>query len=47
MAWHELLAWAIITVAFGVAILWCVRRFMCPASECDKCERDCKRRTTK
>ena len=47
MAWHEILAWMIIVIAFGVAIVWCVRRFACPASECDKCNKNCKRRTTK
>ena len=47
MAWHEILAWMVIVIAFGVAIMWCVRRLTCPASECDKCDKDCKKRTTK
>ena len=47
MAWHEILAWVIIVAAFALAIAWCIRRFTCPASECDKCNKNCNKRITK
>lgn len=43
MVWHEILAWVIIVVAFALATAWCIQRFTCPASECDKCEKKCNK----
>ena len=41
MAWHEILAWAVIVAAFAMAVVWCVRRIVCPASKCDSCDKSC------
>ena len=41
MVWQEILAWAVIVAAFAVAVVWCVRRIVCPASKCDSCDKSC------
>lgn len=46
MEWHEVVAWVIIAVAATVAIAWCVKRIVCPASSCEGCNKDCSRRQT-
>ena len=44
MAWHEILAWVIIAVAFVVAVAWVIRKITCPASRCEGCDKDCPSR---
>lgn len=44
MAWHEILAWGIIAVAFVVAAAWCIRRIMCPTTKCNDCNKECRYR---
>jgi hypothetical protein len=48
MEWYEVLAWVIIAVAFVTAAVWCIRRIVCPTSQCENCDKDCalKRKKT-
>ena len=41
MAWHEILAWVVIAVAFIMAAAWCIRRIVFPSSRCKNCDKDC------
>ncbi|MBQ5690919.1 MAG: hypothetical protein IIV24_05455 [Alistipes sp.] len=46
MVWHDVVAWVVIVAAVLAAVVWCVRRIICPVSHCEGCTRDCKRRVT-
>ena len=47
MEWHEILAWAILTVVAIMVIVWLVKAIVCPSSRCEGCDKDCKFRETK
>ena len=41
MAWHEILAWVVIAVAFILAVAWCIKRIVCSKSRCEGCDKSC------
>jgi len=41
MEWHEVVAWVIIAAAFIVAVVWCIKRIICPTSRCEHCDKKC------
>ena len=41
MAWHEILAWVIMISAAVIALAWCIKLIICPASRCEGCDKKC------
>ena len=41
MEWHDILAWVVIVAAAATAVVWLIRRLICPTTHCEGCNKNC------